>query len=113
MRVARTEQEEKQMGSVLTSILEHIPPSFISVWRFDLKADSLEELLLWNLKIIECNAWGGIPTIVYDEVLTIKDKYLLLHKHFGTMNDIAKNNKANNSVIKTLIMRPELLYISY
>ncbi|MBP7848411.1 hypothetical protein KA013_04340 [Patescibacteria group bacterium] len=46
----------EQLQKIIQKILINIPPSFLSVGRFDLKANSLEELLNGEVKVIECNA---------------------------------------------------------
>jgi len=108
------EKQIVQMKEVLSALLETLPTDFIWVWRFDLKAHSLEELLSWNLRVIECNAWWWIPTIVYDEHLPIHEKYTILNNHFREMNRIALINKKDNpSLLENLIARPEILIASY
>ncbi len=112
--ISLTKNQEKRIIEVLSKLLQNIGPEFLSVWRFDLKAESLQDLLAWKVKVIECNAAWGIPTIVYDESLSIKEKYEILHKHFNKMKIISSINKNKYTwITKWLIAWPEFLYISY
>jgi len=86
-----TAKQSHNLHTLLQHLLANLP--LLSVWRFDLKAKSLESLLNWEVKIIECNAWWWIPTHVYDESLSIEEKYNILENHFNRMIDIAQFHK--------------------
>ncbi len=111
--IEQTHERKEQLEALLTNLLTSLPPSFLSVGRFDLKAKSLESLLAGEVKIIECNAGGGIPTHVYDESLTIPEKYEELFKHFDKMYEIIKQNKIPiASWVWTIISRPGFIRVS-
>jgi hypothetical protein len=61
------ETQEQQIIDVTKRLLAHIGVDMVCVGRFDLKTDSLEDLLAGHCKVIELNAGGGMPTTVYDE----------------------------------------------
>lgn len=86
-----TPKQLSDLHELLHRLLKKLP--LLSVWRFDLKAKSLESLLRWEVKIIECNAWWWIPTHVYDESLSITQKYHILEDHFARMKAIALVHK--------------------
>lgn len=86
-----TAEQSHQLHQLLVDLLAQLP--LLSVWRFDLKAKNLDWLLAWELKIIECNAGWGIPTHVYDESLSIEQKYTILEDHFARMKLIALSHK--------------------
>lgn len=82
--------------------------------RFDLKAKSLASLLQGEVKVIELNAGGGIPTHVYDEALSVHEKYAELYTHFDLMTRIARINKRQErTFLSDLISRPAFLQICY
>jgi hypothetical protein len=87
-----TEQQQKKLLLLLADLLKDLP--LLCAGRFDLKANTLSSLLDGEIRIIECNAWWGIPTHVYDESLCIEEKYIILDNHFGLMKEIALIHKA-------------------
>lgn len=93
------EEQEQQILTVTKQLLEHIGTDMVCVGRFDLKANSLEDLLDGKCKVIELNAGGGMPTTVYDEWLPIAEKYHLLITHFDHMLMIAHHNQAHGHQI--------------
>lgn len=103
----------EQLYTVLRDILCNMPETYIWSWRFDIKANSLDDLLAWRCKIIECNAGWGIPTHVYDESLSIDEKYGELNTHFDLLAIIAEKNKKWESTVDKLLNRPSMLYASY
>ncbi len=112
--IKQTPEMTQQLQMLLQKILANLPPSFLSVGRFDLKARSLEELLEWIVKVIECNAAGGIPTHVYDELLTILQKYEELYIHFDKMYEMIQKNKSPIAWrIGTALAWPWFIRISY
>lgn len=86
-------QQKQQLNTLLEDLLAQLPRLFVG--RFDIKAKSLDWLLWGELRIIECNAWWWIPTHVYDESLSIQEKYAILEHHFETMKEIATINKTS------------------
>jgi hypothetical protein len=87
-----TEQQIAKLHTLMSDLLQDLP--LLSAGRFDLKAHNLSSLLDGEIRIIECNAWWGIPTHVYDESLSIEEKYIILDNHFGLMKEIALIHKA-------------------
>lgn len=92
-----TQAQEKHMSWFLRKIFKQKPDLY--VWRFDIKAESLESLLAWQFKIIECNGVWWIPLHVYDEQRTIVQKYEILRKHYDTVIQIAQENKKRYDAI--------------
>lgn len=90
-----THDQEQQAIALSKALLENIDTDVLCVWRFDLKAESLEWLLDGACKVIELNAGGWIPTHVYDETLSIEEKYVILREHFDHMVRIAWYNKTD------------------
>ncbi len=93
-----TEKQEQDLLTVIKKLTKHLEPSFICAWRFDIKAPSLEALLSWDCKVIECNAGWWIPTVVYDSALSVHEKYHLLDNHFSKLVAIAQSNKKNPDI---------------
>ncbi len=107
-------EQTTMINHLLNQILVNINQQMLNVGRFDLKANSLEELIGWNVKVIELNAGGGIPTHVYDESLSVQQKYGELYAHFDRMVAIAKANKfkAWYSIFGEITSRSEFFSIS-
>ena len=53
-----------------------------NIGRFDIKANSVTDLLEGDFKIIELNAEGGMPTHVYEEGLTLDEKQKIIDDYF-------------------------------
>jgi len=90
-----TETQYKKLHTLLEKLLTKLP--LLSIWRFDLKAKHLDWLLAWEIRLIECNAGWWIPTNVYDESLSIQEKYTILETHFELMKEIALINKTSEA----------------
>jgi len=107
-------EQQQRCEAILRDILKDMPPDIISVGRFDIKADSVEDILAGRLEIIELNAAGGIPTHVYSEKLSVEEKYNELDKHFSIMMNIADARRSRyTGWLERLLARPEFLSISY
>ena len=93
-----TQEQQAQLVPTIEEILKNNPKLY--VWRFDLKAQNLESLIQWDFKIIECNGAWWISLKVYQEHLSIQEKYILLHEHFDTMLMIWKDNASYHTPVK-------------
>jgi len=60
--------------------------------RFDLRSDSVENILKGNVKIIELNGLGGMPLEIYEPQISIDKKYDILSAYFEDVLDFAKKN---------------------
>lgn len=107
-------EQIEQCIEILRQLLQNMSPEYLSVGRFDLKANSVEELLTGKLDVIECNAGWGIPTHVYAENFSIQQKYKELDQHFVIMGNIAQVHKGKYAkIFQKVLSWPEFLYISY
>jgi hypothetical protein len=64
----------------------------VFVGRFDLRSDSVEDLLQGKVKIIELNGIGGMPLEIYEPHLSISKKYEILFAYFEDVLAFAKKN---------------------
>ncbi len=86
-----TQSQNEQLSSVITEILQELP--YASTGRFDLMAESVEELIQGKFQIIELNGSAGIPLQVYEEDLSVSEVYEALFTHFQRLIKIGRNNK--------------------
>jgi len=64
----------------------------VFVGRFDLRADSVADLLQGKVKIIELNGIGGMPLEIYEPHILIDKKYEILFSYFEDVLAFAKKN---------------------
>ena len=62
--------------------------------RYDVKAESLQDLEAGKIKIIELNGMGSLPTHIYDPENDMRNAYKELFRHRKIAYDISKKNKA-------------------
>lgn len=61
--------------------------------RYDIKAESIEEMSQWNFKIIELNGMWSLPTHIYDPKHSLRNAYKTLFQHRNIAYKISKKNK--------------------
>lgn len=81
--------------------LEKLVPQIITDFsglhagRFDLKSNSLDDLVSGKCKVLEMNGIAGTPLDIYDNEISIKEKYQILFDYFSRILDIADKNIAS------------------
>lgn len=89
-KIEPTEMQTQQLRILVSQFIEN--PKGLYQGRFDLRAESFEELTEGNAKIIELNGVGGMPMEIYESHLSVPEKYKLLFKYFSYILEIAKEN---------------------
>ena len=81
----------------LSLVFDEIADKFegFYIGRFDLKADSMEEVVNGNFKIMELNGVGAEPGHIYAPDNPLFDSYASLIKHWNRIFKIAKMNFDN------------------
>lgn len=81
----------------LSLVFDEIADKFegFYIGRFDLKADSIEEVVKGNFKIMELNGVGAEPGHIYAPDNPLFDSYASLIKHWNRIFKIAKMNFDN------------------
>jgi len=80
-----------QLETVIDDISKKVPGFYYG--RYDIKVKSVEDLYAWNMKIIELNGMGSLPTHIYDPKHTIRNAYKTLFHHRKIAYRISKENK--------------------
>ena len=86
--------EEENLIKLIPQLLENFAGIFAG--RFDLKANNLDELLQGKCKILEMNGVGGTPLEIYDNALSIPERYEVLFNYFSKVLEIADQNIREN-----------------
>jgi len=89
--VVISSSQKKRLSVVMKDVFGELP--YASAGRFDLMAESVEDLVEGKFQIIELNGSAGIPLHVYDVNLTVAQVYKELFTHFRRLIEIGKNNK--------------------
>ena len=89
--ISLTKDQKKSLSVVVKEILNDLP--YASVGRFDLMAESVENLIRGEFQVIELNGSAGIPLQVYDTNLSVAEVYKELFIHFRRLIEIGKSNK--------------------
>jgi hypothetical protein len=71
------------INSELESTIDKISKSDNEFYfgRYDIKVNSVEDLIKWNFKIIELNWVGSLPTHIYDPKHSLRHAYKVLFQH--------------------------------
>jgi hypothetical protein len=79
-----------QLEEVFDNISNQIPWFYFG--RYDFKVKSIEDLYKGNIKIIELNGMGTLPTHIYDSNHSIRFAYRTLLHHWDIVYRISKAN---------------------
>lgn len=80
-----------QLEKIIDDVTKKVPNFHFG--RYDIKAQSVEELNNGNFKIIELNGMGSLPTHIYDPKHTVRNAYKTLFHHRKLTYRISKENK--------------------
>ncbi len=78
---------EEEMNEILTNY------KGFYAGRFDILADSLEDIVAKKYKIVELNGSSWIPLHIYNPSNTVQENHDIMNQHFQDLFDIAKNNE--------------------
>lgn len=78
---------EKKVSEVLKGYKD------FNMGRFDIKANSLEDILKGKFIIIELNGINGIPMHVYDDKFSLEEKYQEIKAYFNRIHTFALKNQ--------------------
>ncbi len=81
---------QKKLSSLIEKMIARKDGIYIG--RFDLRADSVEDVLNGKVKIIELNGIGGMPLEIYEPHISIDKKYDILFTYFEDVLAFAKKN---------------------
>lgn len=93
-RIKFDEKQKEHLSQLVAQIINDF--SGLYVGRFDIKANSVEELLAGKCKILEMNGVAGTPLDIYDDKISIQEKYEILFDYFSRILAIADQNIAND-----------------
>lgn len=89
---------ERQISKVLKNY------KGFNVGRFDIKADSVQDIIDGKFTVIELNGINGIPMHVYDNKFSLEEKYEEIKAYFDRIYTYAlKNQQEKNGKKSTLL----------
>ncbi len=89
-KIALTSEQKTELVGVIKKILKNF--AGIYAGRFDIKANSVEEIFAEKCKILEMNGVGGTPLEIYDNDFSVDEKYEVLFNYFSRVFQIADKN---------------------
>jgi len=92
-KISLNSAQNKKLIELVSIFLDNF--AGIYAGRFDIKADSLADLLNGNCLILEMNGVGGTPLEIYDNSFSIDEKYAVLFDYFSRIFAIAEQNIAH------------------
>ena len=81
-------------------------------WRFDILADSLEDIEKWNFRVVELNGASGIPLHIYAPNQSVVRRHEIMTTHFDQMMSLATANKEKYNMEKYSIAKMAIYFTS-
>ena len=85
-----------KLSYIIDKISESMPGFYI--WRYDIKADSINDIENWRFWILEVNGIWGIPAHMYDPNNSLIKWYSILFNYRNQAFEIAKNNIKKHNI---------------
>ncbi|MDF1695595.1 MAG: ATP-grasp domain-containing protein [Saprospiraceae bacterium] len=81
----------KEMCSMLSSLFQNIDG--LNFFRIDLKANSVDDLLKSNFKVLEINGVKSEPLHIYDSKSSFLDNINVIKEHWGIIENITREQR--------------------
>jgi len=96
----RTNDITPELSACFDNISKHYPGFYYG--RYDVKANTIQDLSAGKLKILELNGYNSEPAHVYDPSISILQSYKDYFWHMSQLIAIAKYNLKNGAIAPSL-----------